>query len=99
MDQLPIVSDRLRHILEQRLGMATSQSRDELFELATNECPPVDPYLIRHLEKVFTKGGIKVAHPQLANLLLVQYGIDLIVGYLKTRYDAQSAKARKEYER
>jgi hypothetical protein len=94
--QIPI-SNRLQDILNRRAGNQDSLSRDGEFEKITNSCPPIDPHLIRHLEKVFANGGIKPQHPQLAQLLQVQYGCNLIIDYLKAHYDQQSAEARREY--
>jgi hypothetical protein len=95
MNKLP-VSDRLRAILESRVGNKDDLSRQDEFERITNECPPIDPHLIKHLTKVFANGGIKPQHPQLGQLLQVQYGCDLIIRYLKAHYDKQSLAARRQ---
>jgi hypothetical protein len=89
------ISPRLQEILNRRVGETDVQSREAAFERITNSCPPIDPHLIRHLEKMFTNGKIKPTHPDLAQLLTVQYGVNTVIDYLKAHYDQQSAVARK----
>jgi hypothetical protein len=82
--------------LERMIGQQQVDQRQEDFERLTNSCPPIDPHLIRHLEKVFAPAThIKPDHAELGQLLFIQYGIDRLIHYLKSRYDQQSLAARK----
>lgn len=90
------ISARLQELLDRRV--LPSQSRVDGYEEVIGQCPGVDPNLIVHLKQVFTKGGIKPAHPQLAQLLQIQYGIDLLIDYLEARFEHQTAKARQNRE-
>jgi hypothetical protein len=93
------MSDRLKNILERRVGASEANQRQDEFMQLVRQCPPVDPHLIAHLKMVFSnKKDIKPWHPQLGQLLQVQYGIDLLIEYMEARYDKQSLKTRREYE-
>lgn len=91
------ISERLQSILERRAGHADETSRDAAFQAMSKTCPPVDPHLVAHLRQVFKDGGIKPAHPQLTQLLQIQYGCNMIIDYLTARYDQQSAVARERH--
>lgn len=84
-------------ILERHLGQTYMAQRADAFEELTKQCPPVDPHLIRHLEKMFQPPvGTKVKDPALAQMLMIQFGVDKVLSYLKGRYQQQSEAARKE---
>lgn len=93
------LSPRLQQILEQQIGANADESRKAAFEQLTLACPPVDPNMVAHLRKVFGKNAPKAHNPLLTQLLTVQYGIDLVISYLDSRYNHQSATARKELGR
>lgn len=95
----PRMTDRLQSILQRRVGAEYENSRhDEYLELIKT-CPPIDPNMIGHLKKLFSnKKDIKPTHPQLAQLLQIQYGIDLIIEYIEDRWNQQTLRVRRERE-
>ena len=88
------ISNRLQELIERRMGMDDGMAREEAFEAMTKTCPPIDPHLIKHLEHIFSKTGVKANNPLLPQLLQVQHGINLILEYMQCRYDQQSLAAR-----
>lgn len=82
--------------LQRRLGAQANIDREEQLARKLPECPPVDPNLVAHLNAVFTYPvRVKPFHPQLAQLLTVQYGVEKVIDYLKEAYKVQSELARK----
>lgn len=83
-------------LLERHMGANHNATREQRFNQAAAQCPPVDPNLLRHLEMMFSDiTSTKPDHPQLSQMLLVQHGVNKLVGYLQRQYDAQSEAARK----
>ena len=86
----------LPDMLEQRLGAAHMQTKQKMIQPV---CPPVDPHLLAHLDILFSETTTIVStHPQLGQLLFIQYGVEKVLAYLKKQYDHQSALARKDHE-
>jgi len=74
------------------------QQRDTKQDRALIECPPVPPALVAHLDKMFSYPiDSKVTNPQLSQLLMIQYGVEKVLNYLKMHYDQQSQLAREKH--
>lgn len=99
MPELLKMSDRMQSIIERKFGAQYEQSRLDQWKQQSKLCPPIDPQLISHLKLMFSnRKDITVAHPQLQQMLMVQYGIDMIIEYLEDHWDNQTLKVRRERE-
>jgi hypothetical protein len=75
------------------------QKKDEVIRRESMACPPIQPLLIQHLKQRFQPARkIRPDHPQLQQLLMVQYGVEKVIDYLEGQYDRQSLEARKARE-
>jgi hypothetical protein len=88
----------LPEMLERKLGQMHMQARKELADSQVPVCPPVSPALLSHLEMMFKYPvDAKPGHPQLAQLLTIQYGVEKVLTYLRKHYDSQTEIARKAH--
>lgn len=85
--------------LEAKIGAAMmGQRQTAIDKQQAVQCPPVSPHLLKHLEIMFSYPvDAKPGNPQLSQLLMVQYGVEKVLNYLRYHYEGQSAEARKEH--
>jgi len=85
--------------LEKKLAAQVMRTKDD--QIARQEalqCPPISPHLLRHLKIMFSYPiPAKPNNPELAQMLMIQFGVEKVLHYLRSQYDQQSAAARKEH--
>jgi len=88
------ISERLEQFIN---GMYLKQHNSP-DQAKVPECPPIDPQLLAHLDYMFQYPvAAKAGHPQLGQLLTVQFGIEKVLSYLKEHYEHQTAVTRGEF--
>lgn len=96
------LTTRLPRGLESMIGTRYMQQKEDA-QLREDlmQCPPIDPRLLRHLALKFQDptDTARPTHPQLAQLLTIQYGCDKVIKYLEKQYAIQSEVARREREK